>query len=172
MSERTKGKAFTTRGLRRHESRQATARTLSTSDHVASYRYAWMGGRRWPVRGGSRLWAIVLAGHPDAWAAGRSGSATPVDSRILLESTLRRVTLTIPLERTVVVADQFHAAHLEDSLGESLGLTLLRRPENRGTACATLLPAHWVSWRDPDATVALRWTWHSNTRSLRSLPRQ
>jgi mannose-1-phosphate guanylyltransferase len=129
-----------------------------TTHHGRGYAHVSLGGRHWPIRLGSRLWAVVLAGHPDAWTAdaGASGNtATAVDSRILLARTLCRSALAIPPRRTVVVADRYHATYLEARLGRFLGPTILRRPERGGTACAILLPAHWVCWRDPDAAIAV-----------------
>lgn len=114
------------------------------------------------VRG---LWSIVLAGgegtrlrplvqqiHSD----GRPKQyAVVVGSRSLLRRTLDRVALGIPPARTVVVATR---AHERFFAGEFSGFRIARvfvQPLDRGTAAGILLPAHWVGWRDPEATVAV-----------------
>jgi hypothetical protein len=48
-----------------------------------------------------------------------------------------------------------HARYLPDPFHNRRGPQVLAQPENRGTAAGVLLPAHWISWRDPEATVAV-----------------
>jgi mannose-1-phosphate guanylyltransferase len=112
-----------------------------------------------------RFWAVVLAGgrgtrlaplvrriHPD----GRPKQyAVLMGSRSLLRRTLDRAALAVPPERTVVVATEPHAAFLAEELARGEGPTALVQPVDRGTAAGILLPVHWISWRDPDATVAV-----------------
>lgn len=115
-----------------------------------------------PGRGA--LWAIVLAGgdgvrlrplvrlvskddRPKQFAALLGG-------RSLLDSTLERVALGVPAERTLVSGMRHHAAYFRGA-ADPQGPHVLFQPENRGTAAGILYPAHWVWWRDPDATVAV-----------------
>lgn len=109
-------------------------------------------------------WAIVLAG-------GEGRRLTPlvrqivgedrpkqyaplVGMRSLLRQTLDRVTPVIPAPRTVVVTQQSHAPFLAREPLDAR-LTILAQPENRDTALGILFPVHWISWQDPEATVAI-----------------
>ncbi len=112
-----------------------------------------------------RVWGIVLAGgqgsrlaplvsriHPD----GRPKQfAVIVGSRSLLRGTLDRVALAVPEERTVVVATKSHAGFLADEFARTDRPKILVQPFDRGTAAGILLPVHWISWRDPQAIVAI-----------------
>ena len=75
-------------------------------------------------------------------------------ARTLLAETLARIGPVIPPERTVVVGNGIHACYLRRELP---GPTphLLLQPSNKGTGPGILLPVHWVSWRDPEALVAI-----------------
>ena len=78
-------------------------------------------------------------------------------SRSLLHQTLDRVALAVPGERTVVVTVRNHARYIAAELA---GLPVPRartlvQPVNRGTAAGVLFPAYWISWRDPEAVVAV-----------------
>jgi len=111
------------------------------------------------------LWAVVLAGgegkrlrplvariHPD----GRPKQyAVIVGSRSLLRQTLDRVALAVPPERTVVVTTKAHARFFAADLSGPGAPTTLTQPCDRGTAAGILLPMHWISWKDPGATVAV-----------------
>lgn len=113
----------------------------------------------------SRLWAIVLAGgegtrlrplvqriHPD----GRPKQyAVLVGSRSLLGQTLDRVALIVAPDRTVVVTTRSHAPFFPAELTDSNGPTVLVQPRDRGTGAGVLLPAHWISRKDPHALVAV-----------------
>ena len=112
------------------------------------------------------MWAVVLAGgegmrlrpliryvygdeRPKQYAA-------LIGDRSLLRQTLDRVGLVVPPERTVVVAMNRHLRYLAAELDlHGVKPTVLVQPEDRGTAAAILLGAHWILGRDPSATLAL-----------------
>lgn len=110
-------------------------------------------------------WAVVLAGGQGArlrrltrrvCGDNRPKQFAPLlDGRSLLSATLDRVGLAIPSDRTVVVAHGGHARYLADEMARGPLPRLLVQPSDRGTAAAILLAAHWISWRQPEATVAL-----------------
>jgi mannose-1-phosphate guanylyltransferase len=114
---------------------------------------------------GGDLWAVVLAGGQGlrlrALTRRVCGDERPkqfaplLGSRSLLRATLDRAGLAIPSARTVVVAHASHAGYLADERARGPLPRLLVQPADRGTAAAILLAAHWVSWRDPEATIAL-----------------
>ena len=113
----------------------------------------------------SRLWGVVLAGGEGVRLRRLTrylcGDERPkqyaclLGARSMLRQTVDRLTLGIPLERTVVVGRRSH----QDYLGEEfLGIPrppLLLQPEDRGTGMAVLLAAHWIAKRDPDAILGL-----------------
>jgi mannose-1-phosphate guanylyltransferase len=109
------------------------------------------------------LWAVVLAGglgvRLRSLARRVCGDDRPkqyvplLGARTLLEETLDRVALAVPAARTVVVTVKSHARYLEPARRPSLHM--LVQPDDRGTAAGILLAAHWISWRDPEATVAV-----------------
>ncbi|MGE5412817.1 MAG: sugar phosphate nucleotidyltransferase [Syntrophomonadaceae bacterium] len=112
-----------------------------------------------------RFWAIVLAGgqgvrlrplvqriHSD----GRPKQfAVLVGERSLLRHTLDRVALSIRPERTAVVTTRSHARFFEAELLGARTAHVLVQPSDLGTAAGVLLPVHWISWRDPEAVVAV-----------------
>jgi mannose-1-phosphate guanylyltransferase len=110
------------------------------------------------------LWAAVLAGGEgirlrplvrQVCGDERPKQFAPLlGTRTLLRQTLDRVGLLIPPERTVVVTLESHARYLDREFGETSHLTILRQPENRGTAAGILLAAQWIEMQDPRATVA------------------
>jgi mannose-1-phosphate guanylyltransferase len=65
------------------------------------------------------------------------------------------VSLLVAPERTVVVTQQRHARYIAPDLQGRRVPWVLPQPESRGTAAAVLLPAHLISWRDPEAIVAV-----------------
>jgi mannose-1-phosphate guanylyltransferase len=74
----------------------------------------------------------------------------------LLRQTLERVSLRIPSGRTVVVTMAAQGAYLATELRhESPGPHVLRQPEDRGTAAAVLLAAHWIRARDSEARLVV-----------------
>ena len=111
-----------------------------------------------------RVWSVILAGGEGIRLRPLtryvSGDQRPkqyarlLGSRSLLQQTIDRVTLTIPLERTVVLGVRSHLEYLGEEFSAERPRVLMQ-PENRGTAAAILLAAHWISWRDPDAIVVV-----------------
>ena len=112
-----------------------------------------------------RLWAIVLAGgqgvrlrplieriHRDTRP---KQFAVLIGERSLLRQTLDRVALSIPSDRTVVVTTKAHARYFESDLSGGRSGRVLAQPVDLGTAAGLLLPVHWISWRDPEAVVAV-----------------
>jgi mannose-1-phosphate guanylyltransferase len=75
--------------------------------------------------------------------------------RTLLRQTLDRVSLAIPEERTLVVTVRRHAGYIAEEFSGGTHLRILAQPLDRGTAAGVLYPAHWIAWRNPEATVAI-----------------
>ena len=110
-------------------------------------------------------WAIVLAGGEGVRLKGLArricGEVRPkqyvplLGPRTLLHQTLDRVRLTVPPEQTVVVTVWDHARYLTAECTSTTCPRVLTQPTSRGTAAGILFPAHWISWRAPDATVAV-----------------
>jgi mannose-1-phosphate guanylyltransferase len=73
----------------------------------------------------------------------------------LLRQTLDRAALAIACERTVVVTVRRHGGYMAEELGADGPPHLLVQPSDRGTAAGILYAAHWISWRDPAATVVV-----------------
>lgn len=116
-------------------------------------------------RPGGRLWAIVLAGGQGTrlrplveriHADGRPKQfAVLLGSRSLLRQTLDRVALAVPPDRTVVVTTRAHEPFFASEFSGPGAAKVLEQTHDRGTAAGILLPALWISWRDPRATVAV-----------------
>lgn len=109
------------------------------------------------------LWAIVLAGGEgfrlqplvrQIFGDERPKQYVPLlEERPLLQKTIDRLPPLIPRERTVLVTMRSHLAYIARALGDSRRLRVLAQPQDRGTAGAILLGAHWVLARDPRAAV-------------------
>lgn len=124
--------------------------------------------RTWPGAGEpapGALWALVLAGGEGArlrrltrliCGDDRPKQYVPlVGPATLLAQTLTRVARLVPAERTVIVGQEQQSGYLAAERGIAPGTTVLLQPEDRGTAAAILLGAHWIQARDPGASVAV-----------------
>jgi mannose-1-phosphate guanylyltransferase len=115
--------------------------------------------------GGPSCWAVVLAGGEGmrlrSLVRQVLGDDRPkqyvrlLGPRTLLRQTLDRVSLAIPDKRTLVVTVRQHAGYISEELGGSPHPIVLAQPLDRGTAAGVLYPAHWIAWRNPEATVAV-----------------
>jgi mannose-1-phosphate guanylyltransferase len=76
-----------------------------------------------------------------------------LETRTLLQQTLDRLPPVITPDRTVLVTMRSHTAYFSGMLGDLQHTHVLAQPEDRGTAAAILLAAHWILSRDPAATV-------------------
>jgi mannose-1-phosphate guanylyltransferase len=66
------------------------------------------------------------------------------------------VALGVSGDRTVVVTVRPHTGYIgEEFAGSSPPPYVLVQPDDRGTAAGILYAAHWIAWRDPEATVAI-----------------
>jgi mannose-1-phosphate guanylyltransferase / mannose-6-phosphate isomerase len=108
----------------------------------------------------TQAWAVVLAGGKGTRLRGLTrhvyGEERPkqyavlMGCKSLLRQTLERVSVRIPGGRTVVVTMAGQGAYLAKELPhESPALHVLQQPEDKGTAAAVLLAAHWILARDP-----------------------
>lgn len=110
-------------------------------------------------------WAVVLAGGEgmrlrplvrQVLGADRSKQYVRLlGSRTLLGQTLDRVALAIPPARTLVVTVRRHAGYIAEEFAGAARPIVLAQPLDRGTAAGVLYPAHWIAWRNPEATVAV-----------------
>jgi len=80
----------------------------------------------------------------------------PDGGKSLLRQTLERVSVRIPSRRTVVVTMAGQESYLAAEFGhDSPGPHVLQQPEDRGTAAAVLLAAHWIRARDSEARLVV-----------------
>jgi mannose-1-phosphate guanylyltransferase len=110
-------------------------------------------------------WAVILAGGEgmrlrslvrQVLGADRPKQyARLLGPRTLLRQTLDRVALAIPEERTLVVTVRQHAGYIAEEFAGCPHPRVLAQPLERGTAAGVLYPAHWIAWRNPEATVAI-----------------
>lgn len=112
-----------------------------------------------------RGWAVILAGGDgmrlrslvrQVLGADRPKQyARLLGPRTLLRQTLDRVALAISDERTLVVTVRQHAGYIAEEFAGCSHPRVLAQPLERGTAAGVLYPAHWIAWRNPEATVAI-----------------
>jgi mannose-1-phosphate guanylyltransferase len=115
--------------------------------------------------GEQRCWAVILAGGEgmrlrplvrQVFGADRPKQYVRLlGPRTLLRQTLDRVSLAIPEERTLVVTVRRHAGYIAEEFPGATRPQILAQPLDRGTAAGVLYPAHWIAWRNPEATVAI-----------------
>jgi mannose-1-phosphate guanylyltransferase len=77
------------------------------------------------------------------------------DGGSLLDHTLDRVGRLLPRSRTVVVTLRSHSRYFSGRFTSAGSPRVLVQPDDRGTGAGVLLPAQWIAWRDPGATVAI-----------------
>jgi mannose-1-phosphate guanylyltransferase len=110
-------------------------------------------------------WAVILAGGEGMRLRSLVRQVIGTDRpkqyvrllgpRTLLRQTIDRVALAIPEERTLVVTVRRHAGYISEEFAGSAHPRILAQPLDRGTAAGVLYPAHWIAWRNPEATVAI-----------------
>ena len=114
----------------------------------------------------TQAWAVVLAGGKGVRLSGLTrhvyGEDRPkqyaalTGGKSLLRQTLERVTVRIPSSRTLVVTMAAQQSYLAAEFGhDSSGPHVLQQPEDRGTAAAVLLAAHWIRARDSEARLVV-----------------
>src|SRR6266481_4646627 len=114
----------------------------------------------------THAWAVVLAGGKGVrlkaltrhvYGEDRPKQYAALTGKSLLRQTLERVSVRIPSSRTVVMTMAAQGSYLARELRhESTGPHVLRQPEDRGTAAAVLLAAHWIRARDSEARLVAR----------------
>ena len=115
--------------------------------------------------GAEHCWAVILAGGEgmrlrplvrQVFGADRPKQYVRLlGPRTLLGQTLDRVSLVLPEERILVVTVRRHAGYIADEFSKGSHPRILAQPLDRGTAAGVLYPAHWIAWRNPEATVAI-----------------
>ncbi|MGH7385395.1 MAG: sugar phosphate nucleotidyltransferase [Candidatus Rokuibacteriota bacterium] len=115
--------------------------------------------------GSRHCWAVVLAGGEGMRLRSLVRQVLGADRpkqyvrllgpRTLLRQTLDRVSLAIPDERTLVVTVRQHAGYIAEEFAGAAHPRILAQPLDRGTVAGVLYPAHWIAWRNPEATVAI-----------------
>lgn len=113
----------------------------------------------------SANWAVILAGGDGTRLQSMTRAITgdnrpkqfvPVIGRTtLLDQTRRRVALSVPFNRTLIVATQKHRRFYEPLTNQISPSLLLEQPLNKGTAPAILYALLQVAAKSPQAIVAL-----------------
>ena len=113
----------------------------------------------------SATWAVLLAGGDGTRLQSMTRAITgdnrpkqfvPVINRsTLLDQTRRRVALSIPHNRTLIVVTQKHRRFYEPLANQISPRLLLEQPVNKGTAPAILYALLHVAKKSPNAIVAL-----------------
>lgn len=113
----------------------------------------------------STNWAVILAGGDGTRLQSMTRAITgdnrpkqfvPVIGRTtLLDQTRRRVALSVPFNRTLIVATQKHRRFYEPLTNQISPSLLLEQPLNKGTAPAILYALLQVAAKSPEAIVAL-----------------
>jgi mannose-1-phosphate guanylyltransferase len=159
-------------GTRSQDGRSAVrwGETLGTTSPVATEpmdRRAESRGqlRRVDSRAEPNIWAVILAGGEGLrlrplteYVCGDSRPkqfARLLGPQSLVRQTLERTAVGIPWARTVVVAHRSHVAYLAEEFAGLAEPHVLLQPDDRGTAAAILLAAHWIAARQRDAIVAV-----------------
>ena len=110
-------------------------------------------------------WAIVLAAGEGSrlrlLTTDDRGVVTPKQfcslrgGASLLEQTMARAELHVPLERVVVVVAAEHEACWRGQLAHLPPQNVIVQPSNRGTAIGLLLPLLHIMTRDPEPSIAV-----------------
>lgn len=120
-----------------------------------------------PTAGSRRtdFWAVVLAGGEgvrlrplvrSALGDERPKQYVPIfGGRTLLGQTLDRVGIGFPVDRTIVVTMERHAAYTAEEFTGAPHPHIFAQPADRGTAAAILAPTSEIARRNPEATVAV-----------------
>lgn len=113
----------------------------------------------------STTWAVLLAGGDgtrlQSMTRAITGDNRPkqfvpvIGGSTLLDQTRRRVALSIPASRTLIVVTEKHRRFYEPLVNEVSSRLLLEQPANKGTAPAILYALLRIAARSPKAIVAL-----------------
>jgi mannose-1-phosphate guanylyltransferase len=101
---------------------------------------------------GSRLRSLVRLVHEEALP---KQFATLVGSRSLLQTTIDRLRVVAPPNRTMVVVSRGYEETARQQLADWREIEIVSQPANRGTGFGILLPLARLRRRDPDASVAI-----------------
>jgi len=113
----------------------------------------------------STTWAVLLAGGDgtrlQSMTRAITGDNRPkqfvpvIGGSTLLDQTRRRVALSIPASRTLIVVTQKHRRFYEPLRTEISSRLLLEQPANKGTAPAIIYALQRIAARSPKAIVTL-----------------
>ena len=152
-------------GATRDEAREGREEIMAEPALLADHSEIEPIGQPFHAVGSQSCWAVVLAGGEGMrlrpLVRQVLGDDRPkqyvrlLGSRTLLRQTLDRIALAIPSTRTLVVTVRRHAGYIAEEFAGTAQPTVLTQPLDRGTAAGVLYPAHWIAWRNPEATVAV-----------------